>query len=249
MVKVKRALLVGINYRGTRSELQGCINDVLQVKAFLLTQGYKEKYITVLTDDTDIQPTRANILKYFLELILSGAETLYWHYSGHGGSVVDVSGDEADGLDETLCPIDYAKKGMIIDDEIRGLLPCLNPAQHLTVVIDACHSLSSCDLKWNVYERFGGRRLVLVADENYTDTKGQVVMLSGALDSQTAADAYIDGKFQGAMTYAFLKCYPESKTYEQLLKNIRALLRKERYTQIPNLAAGRNFDLRLKLRV
>ncbi len=249
MPKAKRALLVGINYRGTRSELQGCINDVLQVKTFLLTQGYKEKYITVLTDDTDIQPTRANILKYFLELILSGAETLYWHYSGHGGSVVDVSGDEADGLDETLCPIDYAKKGVIVDDEIRGMLPCLNPAQHLTVVLDCCHSGSGLDLRWNVYERFGGRRLVLVADEHYTDTKGQVVMLSGCRDEQTSADAYIGGKFQGAMTYGFLTCYPVSQTYEQLLKNIRALLQRERYTQVPNLAAGKQFDLRLKLRV
>jgi len=32
----KRALLVGINYRGTRSELNGCINDVTQVTDFYL---------------------------------------------------------------------------------------------------------------------------------------------------------------------------------------------------------------------
>lgn len=245
----KRALLVGINYRGTRSELNGCINDVTQVKEFLLKKGYKEKNITVLTDDTEVKPTRANMLKYFLELILSGDKTLYFHYSGHGGSIVDYSGDEADGLDETLCPIDYCDSGMIVDDELRGLLPCLGEKQRLMAVLDCCHSGSGMDLKWNLYQRVGGGQMALIADSHYSDTKGQVIMLSGCRDEQTSADAYIGGKFQGAMTFAFLSCYPKSKTYEQLIKNIRNLLRKEKYTQVPNLAAGRQFDLRLKLRV
>ena len=245
----KRALLVGINYRGTRSELNGCINDVTQVKEFLVKKGYKEKHITVLTDDTDIKPTRANILKHFLELILSGDKTLYFHYSGHGGSITDYSGDEEDGRDETLCPIDYHDNGVIIDDEFRGLLPCLGEKQTLTVVLDCCHSGSGMDLKWNLYERFGGKQLALVPDTHYADTRGQVIMLSGCRDEQTSADAYIEGKFQGAMTFAFLKCYPKSKSYEQLIRNIRSLLRKEKYNQVPSMAAGRNFDIQLKLNV
>lgn len=249
MVKSKKALLVGINYRGTSSELNGCINDVLAVKEFLLKKGYKEKNITLLTDDTEMKPTRANMLKCFLELILSGSKTLYFHYSGHGGSIKDYSGDEADGRDETLCPIDYSKCGMIIDDELRGLLPSLTPDQHLTTVLDCCHSGSGMDLKWNLYERFGGQKLALVPDSHYGDTRGQVVMISGCLDPQTSADAYIGGKYQGALTNAFLECYPKSKTYKQLIKNIRSLLRKKKFSQIPNLASGRNFDLKTKLSV
>lgn len=58
MPKNKRALLIGINYRETPSELRGCINDVNNVKEFLLTKGYKEKYITILTDDTEVKPTQ-----------------------------------------------------------------------------------------------------------------------------------------------------------------------------------------------
>ena len=38
--------------------------------------------------------------------------------AGHGGSVEDTSGDEVDGMDETLCPVDYQESGMITDDEI-----------------------------------------------------------------------------------------------------------------------------------
>ena len=249
MAKSKRALLIGINYRGTSSELNGCINDVNNVKEFLLTKGYKEKYITVLTEDTEVKPTRTNILKCFLELILSGDKTLYFHYSGHGGYTTDISGDESDGKDETLVPLDYRENGDILDDEIRGLLQCLNKKQYLTAILDCCHSGSGMDLRWNLYERFGGTRLRMVSDGNYCDTRGQVIMLSGCLDTQTSADAHIGGKFQGAMTHAFLSCYPKAKTHQDLIQKIRNLLRKEKYTQIPNLTAGKELDLASRVNI
>jgi hypothetical protein len=249
MGKSKRALLVGINYKGTKSELNGCINDVLQVKEFLLNNGYKEKFITVLTDETKVKPTRANILKHLLKLIVSGSNTLYFHYSGHGGQTKDLSNDELDGYDETLVPIDYYKSGMIIDDEIRGLLPSLSPKQHLTVVLDCCHSGSGMDLKWNLFEKFGGRRLVLIPDIHYSDTRGQVIMFSGCQDEQTSADAYISSKFQGAMTHAFLYCYPHCKNYETLIREIRRYLRENHYTQVPNLSSGKQFDLKQKIKI
>ena len=249
MTKPKRALLIGINYRGTGSELNGCINDVNNVKEFLLTKGYKEKYITVLTDDTEVKPTRANMLKYILELILSESKTLYFHYSGHGGSVRDLNGDEVDGRDETLCPIDYATSGQIIDDEIRAMMTFLRVEQTLNVVQDCCHSQSNCDLKWNLYERMGSRRLALVADTHYSDTRGQVVMISGCQDHSYSSDAYLEGKYQGALTHAFLESYPKSKNYEQLINNIRSLLRKKKFSQIPSLAAGKQFDLKTKVSI
>ncbi|CAN0502487.1 unnamed protein product [Scytosiphon promiscuus] len=39
-------------------------------------------------------------------------------FLGHGGSVEDTNGDEVDGMDETLCPVDYPVAGEITDDEI-----------------------------------------------------------------------------------------------------------------------------------
>lgn len=38
--------------------------------------------------------------------------------AGHGGSVKDTSGDEADNKDETMVPVDYKSSGQITDDEI-----------------------------------------------------------------------------------------------------------------------------------
>lgn len=34
-------------------------------------------------------------------------DAVYFHFAGHGGSVPDESGDETDGMDETLYPMDY----------------------------------------------------------------------------------------------------------------------------------------------
>lgn len=37
---------------------------------------------------------------------------------GHGSSVPDTSGDEVDGMDETLIPVDWERSGQIVDDVI-----------------------------------------------------------------------------------------------------------------------------------
>lgn len=36
--------------------------------------------------------------------------------SGHGGQTKDLDGDEADGYDEVIYPVDYKTNGHIVDD-------------------------------------------------------------------------------------------------------------------------------------
>ena len=61
---MKKALLIGINYVGTENELNGCINDVKNMKTMLIDKlGYKSQNITMLTDETTKKPTKSNILK------------------------------------------------------------------------------------------------------------------------------------------------------------------------------------------
>lgn len=44
----------------------------------------------------------------------------FFHFSGHGGRVKDVDGDEDDGYDETIYPVDHDRyqgdSGQIVDD-------------------------------------------------------------------------------------------------------------------------------------
>ena len=43
--------------------------------------------------------------------------------SGHGGQTKDLDGDEADGFDEVIYPVDFEKAGHIVDDVRCLILP------------------------------------------------------------------------------------------------------------------------------
>jgi metacaspase-1 len=150
----RKALFIGINYFGTQSELKGCINDVKNIRAFL-EEKYKLDEVLVLTDDQTADPTkmptRENILNGF-KWLTGGAnkgDSLIMHYSGHGGSVKDLDGDEEDGNDETLCPSDYDTAGQIVDDDVHEcLVKGIPEGVRLTAIMDCCHSQSILDLPY-----------------------------------------------------------------------------------------------------
>ena len=162
----KKALLIGINYRGQAGELAGCVNDIVDVRAVCAALRYDE--VCVLYDGAwpgafsnadsrvaDTRPTRANITAAFRWLVAGAGrgDKLYLHYSGHGGQMpARVSGAEADGCDETLVPVDYETAGMMRDDEIRALLvePLRGTGATLRGALDCCHSGTGMDLKYNL---------------------------------------------------------------------------------------------------
>ena len=81
-------------------------------------------------------------------------------------------------------------------------------------------------------------------DGKYTDTAGEVYMISGCRDEQTSADAYINNAFAGALTYAvfaILRANQASiRTYSwsSLLRDVRYFMRVNRYSQIPQIMTG-----------
>jgi hypothetical protein len=90
----KKALLIGINYFQTPNQLHGCINDVKNIKEFLISRGFKDEpsSMIVLTDDQPSKlPLKSNILSS-CEWLVKDAEpgdSLFFHYSGHGEQVAD----------------------------------------------------------------------------------------------------------------------------------------------------------------
>jgi len=149
-----KALYIGINYVGQQGELRGCHNDVDMMKRYIEgSQGFDPSNVKVLMDNgRDQNPTNANIMEAF-KWLTDGAQTgdsLFMHYSGHGGSMRDDNGDEADGKDETMVPLDYQSAGQIRDDDIyASLVAQLPQGCQLTVVMDCCHSGSILDLPYN----------------------------------------------------------------------------------------------------
>ncbi|ORY96418.1 caspase domain-domain-containing protein [Syncephalastrum racemosum] len=180
----KRALLIGINYFNTPNELNGCINDVHNIKNFIMElYGFKEEDMVILTDDQSepqFIPTRANIISAMQWLVNDAQEndSFFFHYSGHGGFVEDTSGDEADGMDETIYPVDHDKyegtSGQIIDDELHDILVKPLPAGcRLTALFDSCHSATVLDLPFT-YSTKG-----TVKDQNLFKDAGKGLLEAG----------------------------------------------------------------------
>mmetsp|Transcript_17002 Transcript_17002/g.33223 ORF Transcript_17002/g.33223 Transcript_17002/m.33223 type:complete len:401 (+) Transcript_17002:754-1956(+) len=150
----RKALLVGINYVGQKGELSGCHNDVISMKRFLIKEGFDESNIRVLLDDGEAEnPTAENIMKGFdwLTENNSKGDSLFFHYSGHGGYVADDNGDEADGRDETIVPVDYQSAGQIRDDLIfKELVLPVDEGIMLSCLMDCCHSGTVLDLPYMI---------------------------------------------------------------------------------------------------
>ncbi|RHY72824.1 hypothetical protein DYB34_013232 [Aphanomyces astaci] len=89
-----------------------------------------------------------------------------------------------------------------------------------------------------------------VAETSVKDrtTAADVILLSGCKDTQTSADATIDGSATGAMSYAFIATMDKFSldvTYQDLLKALREFMY-SKYTQVPCLSAGRALTMKVK---
>jgi hypothetical protein len=149
----KRAVLIGINYVGQKGELSGCHNDVLNMVDYITeVHGFKAENITILMDDgVNTNPTKANILSAYQKITAESKEgdVVFCHYSGHGGKLKDDNGDEEDGYDETLIPLDYQKAGQIRDDDLlKDLVVPLSKGVFATFIMDCCHSGTVLDLPY-----------------------------------------------------------------------------------------------------
>ncbi|GAA5826334.1 hypothetical protein JCM5353_003797 [Sporobolomyces roseus] len=152
----RKALCIGINYTGTSNALAGCHNDARNMSKWLCErQNYKQEDIVMLLDSRESNsmstPTRANILRAMQWLVKDARpnDALFFHYSGHGGTTKDLDGDEDDGNDETIYPVDFKQAGMIVDDEMNAIMvQSLPQGCRLTAIMDCCHSGSALDLPY-----------------------------------------------------------------------------------------------------
>jgi hypothetical protein len=241
----KKALLIGINYNGTRYQLAGCINDAMNLRNVLVGRyGFNSANVNVLTDNTVIKPTRDNILNN-IKAMLQGAQSgdvLFLSYSGHGSFVTDRNNEEKDRKDEVLVGCDIKN---ITDDELKQLLMAhLKPTVTLVVLSDSCFSGTVFDLK---YQYMDTQYNTQISNNGPSQpTPGTVVLISGCQDNQYSEDAYINKMNQGAMTWSFLAQLAATPrpTWRNLVTGMRTLLKSRGYTQqVPQLSTGRLMDV------
>ncbi|CAE6447138.1 unnamed protein product [Rhizoctonia solani] len=190
----KKALSIGINYFGQQGELRGCINDSNNICEFLTRQfGYKQGDIVKLTDDAtnpNQMPTRENILKAMQWLVKDAQpnDSLFFHYSGHGGQTKDLDGDEGDGYDEVIYPMDFEHAGHIVDDDMHAIMvKPLPEGCRLTAIFDSCHSGSALDLPY-IYSTEGK-----IKEPNLLADAGQGLLNAG----MSYARGDMSGVFKG----------------------------------------------------
>jgi hypothetical protein len=127
----KKALIIGINYIGQKRELNGSINDAMDMRAFIMEHyGFKEENIVTLVDLPDTPPerlpTRENMIRA-MRWLVDGAkpsDSLFLHFSGHGNQTPDLDGDEyPEMFDQIILPLDAKTAGAIMDDAITAYLP------------------------------------------------------------------------------------------------------------------------------
>jgi hypothetical protein len=162
----------------------GPLNDAISVAKFMKNKGFSVVFVH--------NPKAAQFQECLAHCIKNTSRYLMVYYTGHGGSVKDLSGDEADGMDEALVFDD----GFLIDDKLIKLLRESGKPANLKICLlnDCCHSGSIYDLSSD-------------------PAKGQpanMMCLSAARDSETAKQTTVGGTDQGIFTFYFFKLLAEN---------------------------------------
>ncbi len=222
-------LTIGLNavdpkhYGGWSGELNACEADAHDMTDIAKSAGFTVK--TLLTK----AGTRSRVIKEITNAAksLKSGDIFMLTYSGHGGQLPDLNGDEDDGEDETWCLYD----GELVDDEIYALLGKFVAGVRILVFSDSCHS--GTVLKVAFYPPTAPARAAdgtsgevryrnmptEVALRTYRDNKAfydpilrdaklkesrdaikaSAILISGCQDNQLSQDGTFNGLFTGTM--------------------------------------------------
>ncbi len=201
--------------------LNGCESDASAMRDIAQSQGFAPT--TLLTTSATSEAV--------LEAIAATSEALeredffFLTYSGHGGQVTDIDGDESDRLDETWALYDR----QLLDDELFAAWSRFNRGVRILVLSDSCHSgsviraLPVSDVRPHADPPAGGKSLsrafcqadvhrratLYEAVRNATPTMEEsrlsvgLILISGCQDDQTSGDGDEYGVFTEALLGAW----------------------------------------------
>ena len=264
---VNMAVLVGINSYPS-CPLNGCVNDVYNMKKFLIDNKYfKEEEIHVITDDNATKECVMLHLSRMINVATSGSK-MYFHNSTHGTQVPSVDTAELDGFNESICCVDFAWRndgsadGAITDKEFVKIFSKFPKGVIFNWSSDSCHS---GDLTREITPpTFVGKiktkiksfpipakvaaKLRLARAENPKSKSKDMVdgildvgFLSGCRDDQTSADASFGGVSEGAFTHFLIQALKRepNANMKQLATMMQTDLRRSGFEQRPQAEGAR----------
>lgn len=229
------AINIGVNrvdpahYHGWEGVLKACEADAKDMRA--LTGGLGFDGELILTQDATVENVTAAI-GGAAERLAAG-DLLVLSYSGHGGQVPDVHGEEEDDLDETWVLYDR----QLVDDELFALYGRFAAGVRILVLSDSCHSGSVTrdiyidelldqavdrgfvaqrpavrsvppQLRRDIYDDNKAVYDGVQADKpsgDEAELKATVILLSGCQDNQQS----LDGERNGLFTETLLKTWKD----------------------------------------
>jgi hypothetical protein len=176
-----KALFIGIQYQAIPSvALQSCIQDIENSK-----QKIQELYpdcasIRVLTESSELKPTRKNILESIAWLVedIKPGQHIFFHYSGHGGQLVDKSGAYKSIFENCIYPCKGKKLQIILDDEIRkALIEKVPKGSKCFIVMDSYSGNATISLE-HTWQTTEDHTLYYVQDLEMPSLEGKIIVLS-----------------------------------------------------------------------
>ena len=247
--------------------LNGCVNDAKDMAALYKDLlGFKTSEMTILTDAQATKANIMANLKAMVAGVKAGRlGYLVFSLSSHGTQMNDTSGDEPDGKDEAFVPHDLAEKSgrwdpshIISDDELHDLLAQLPANVLLEVYLDTCHSGSG--LRGAEFGLHAPKpRYIAPPDHEFQKKTARMrgftlhrppsstakkavagvhhILWTGCKANETSADAYFNGRYNGAFTYYFIKVMRDTKntlSRKDVIAKMRTLMRGH-FAQNPQL--------------
>lgn len=208
-------------YDGWDGRLVACEFDANDMAALAAEQGFESRKLLTAEATSEALQTA---LEAAAETLVED-DVLLLTYSGHGGQVPDLNGDDADQMDETWVLYDR----QVVDDELYSLWGRFKPGVRIAVLSDSCHSGSvvrdlqeavrpealslsgrltgdgpprmramPVDVSQRVYRAH--QKLYDEIQKNVpalesADVQASVLLISGCQDNQTSADGNRNGLF------------------------------------------------------
>ena len=251
----KRAFMVGISHYDTAltgyqwNNING-VEDINLLSPILKKQGF---YLTTLLNEQATYQNITNQLSTFTNQTKKG-DIVYLHFSAHGQPVEDLNGDEEEGWDEAIVPIDaykiykkgvYEGKKHLLDDQlntyIKKLRTKIGSTGFLYVVIDACHSGTSSRAN---DETIRGTKVGFTYNNKVfkpstqkkshykveaTPKMSHVMYLEACRPDQVNMEIKVDGKRYGPLSYNIaqaLQAKPLSANGDDFLNQVKASIMK-----------------------
>ena len=167
-------------------DLAGCESDAELVRRLLVeTFDVPPGHVKMVLGK---KATRKGILEAldWLAKTAKPGDSALFYFSGHGSQLKDENNDEADGLDEVLCPYDakFVSRGkgknFIIDDELAEIVSTISADREFIGIFDCCHSGTGLRI---LREQAGAKVKYLYYEEEDPPAKKATVLLSGGVRS------------------------------------------------------------------